>query len=377
MSEPKVSIVVPCYNVQDFIEETLDSLVAQSLRDIEVICVNDGSKDGTLSILKRYADGDDRIKIIDKENGGYGKAMNVGMAAAAGEYVGIVESDDYVEHDMFEKLYDVAKRDDLDFVKSDFIKFWTFEDGSQKTKYEKVAHKDSYYNTILDPLKNVDLFNAQMLNWTGIYKRSFIEKNDIKHNESPGASYQDNGFWFQVFCFAHRGMIIDRAFYHYRQDNAASSINQNNKVFCMLDEYGWIRDFLREHPDIEEQFIGVYHYKKTHNLDFAFSLLAPEFQMPFLERYSGEYREARDKNELDKSLFYPDEWDRICFIMDDPEGFRDDYNARLRSVEQQEAYSEAKENGRLSQALFIVRNDGFGELFAKTKNAIRRRLSSR
>ncbi len=377
MDNPKVSVVVPCYNVQSYIEETLDSLLDQTLEDIEIVCVNDGSTDDTLSILQRYAENDSRIKIIDKENGGYGKAMNVGMQASTGEYIGIVESDDYVKKNMFEWLYTTAKKSDLDFVKSDFIKFWTSDNGSKKTKYEKVAHKNSYYNVLIDPTENVDLFNCQMLNWTGIYKREFLEQNNIRHNESPGASYQDNGFWFQVFCCAHRGMIIDEAFYYYRQDNAASSINQNNKVFCMLNEYAWIREYLRRNPKIEDRFIGVYHYKKMHNLDFAFSLLAPEFQMPFLERYSKEYNEARENDELDSSLFYPDEWDRICFIMDDPEGFRNEYNSKLCDAVSQQAYEEARSKGKVALAMYIAKNDGFGALVKKTTNAIRRRMMTR
>lgn len=374
MNNPDISIVVPCYNVQFYIEETLDSLVSQTLKSIEIVCVNDGSTDETLSILQRYANSDDRIKIIDKENGGYGKAMNVGMKASIGEYIGIVESDDYIKEDMFESLYSVAKKNDLDFAKSDFIKFWTMEDESLKTKYETVAHKKSYYNQLLNPSENLDLFNCQMLNWTGIYKKDFLEKFDIKHNESPGASYQDNGFWFQVFCHGRRMMIVDKAFYYYRQDNAASSINQSNKVFSMLDEYAWIRDLLRKNPELEEQFIGIYQYKKMHNCDFAFSLLAPEFQHAFMERYSQEYREANESGELNKELFYPEEWNRIQFIMDDPEGYIEDYNQKQAAIVEQEAYNSARERGKLALAAFVLKKYGVTKLLKKTVTYMKNRI---
>lgn len=366
-TEPCVSVVVPCYNVEGYVRETLYSLVGQTLQDIEIICVNDGSTDGTLDILQEYAAVDDRVVVLDGPNGGYGHAMNVGMKAARGAFIGIVESDDFVEPEIFETLYACARENDLDFVKSDFLKFWTREDGSVEVKPEALTPNAAYYDALLDPAENLDLFNAQMLNWTGIYRTSFLREHDIRHNESPGASYQDNGFWFQVFCHAHRGMFLHRAFYHYRQDNAASSINQTNKVFCMLDEYGWIRDLLHADPDLEQRFIGIYHYKKMHNLDFAFSLLADEFQMPFLERYAREYREAAAAGELDEALFWPDEWDRVQAIMADPAAFRENYNKNRKSREYQHGYELARAKGKLSAAAYVLKHDGLGGLLKKLR----------
>ena len=104
MSQPSVSILVPCYNVEKYIHQCMDSIISQTLKDIEIICINDGSKDNTLSILKEYADKDKRIVIIDKSNSGYGDSMNQGLKKANGEYIGIVESDDFVEPNMFETL---------------------------------------------------------------------------------------------------------------------------------------------------------------------------------------------------------------------------------------------------------------------------------
>lgn len=375
--EPCVSVVVPCYNVQDYVRETLDSLIGQTLCNIEIICVNDGSTDGTLDVLNEYAAQDNRIKVIDKANGGYGSAMNAGMAVATGEYIGIVESDDYVKGDMFKTLYRAAKKNHLDFVKSDYIKFWTLEDGSIETQYEWLAPDDCYYNKVLNPRLDTSLFNIQMLNWTGIYKRDFLEKFDIKHNESPGASYQDNGFWFQVFCHGRRMMIVDKAFYYYRQDNAASSINQSNKVFSMLDEYTWIRELLRKDPELEEQFIGIYQYKKMHNCDFAFSLLAPEFQQAFMERYVREYREANDAGELKEDLFQPEEWNRLQFMMDDPEGYIADYNRKQAALKEQEAYNSARERGKKALILFVLKEYGIVELIGKTARYMKKRISGK
>ena len=131
--QPSVSILVPCYNVEKYLNQCLDSIVNQTLKDIEIICINDGSTDSTLDIIKSYADKDKRVKIIDKPNEGYGKSMNRGLDAATGEYVGIVESDDWVDTDMFKKLYDIASKNDADIVKSDFY-VYTTTDGEKNVK---------------------------------------------------------------------------------------------------------------------------------------------------------------------------------------------------------------------------------------------------
>ena len=119
----KVSIIIPTYNVEMYLVECMDSVVRQTLKDIEIICINDGSTDGSLEILKSYAEKDDRIIIVDKENGGYGIAMNIGLEKATGEYIGIVEPDDFVPINMYEDLYEIAKENNLDFVKADFYRF--------------------------------------------------------------------------------------------------------------------------------------------------------------------------------------------------------------------------------------------------------------
>lgn len=118
---PAVSVLVPCYNVEKYIRQCLDSVVGQTLTDMEIICLNDGSTDGTLAILQEYAAKDSRVHIIDKPNSGYGDGMNKGLGAATGEYIGIVESDDWAEADMFESLYTLAKEHDCDMVKSGWL----------------------------------------------------------------------------------------------------------------------------------------------------------------------------------------------------------------------------------------------------------------
>ena len=120
-TSPKISILVPICNVEKYLDECLVSLTNQTMKDIEIICLDDGSTDNSLSIIKRYAKNDTRIVIISKENSGYGDTMNLGIKKARGKYIGIVESDDFAEQDMFQKLYNIAQENDYpDVVKSNF-----------------------------------------------------------------------------------------------------------------------------------------------------------------------------------------------------------------------------------------------------------------
>ena len=283
-----VSIVVPIYNVEKYLDECLSSIQKQTLTDLEVICVDDGSKDNSLEIVKKYMDSDSRFKCITKPNAGYGDSMNRGFDAANGEYIGIVESDDYVEPNMFEILYAYAKKYNCDVVKSDYYEFTT--KNYQNQTYVQTPTDKKYYEVVLDRTLGPELFHFRMNTWTGIYRREFIKHHNIRHNETPGAAYQDNGFWFQTLSLANRIMFIDRAFYHYRQDNPNSSINSKGKVFCMCDEYAFIEDFLRKDKKLYDELVGVFLVKKFFNYMYTYKRIAEEHKLDFLNRFADDFR---------------------------------------------------------------------------------------
>ena len=106
---PKISVLVPIYNTEKYLKKCLDSIAGQTLKDIEVICVNDGSTDNSLAVAEEFAEKDPRFKVINKENTGYGNTMNIALEKASGEYIGIVESDDFAASDMFEYLYGLSR----------------------------------------------------------------------------------------------------------------------------------------------------------------------------------------------------------------------------------------------------------------------------
>lgn len=243
LSGVKVSVLVPIYNVEDFLPECLDSLVKQTLKEIEIICINDGSTDSSLEIIKNYAKNDGRIVVVNKKNSGYGDSMNKGLDRATGEYVGIVESDDFIDLDAFEKMYKLARKHELDVLKSNFYEYVT-------KKKRDVAKSNMFLpdeeNEVLDTREHRHVLYEQPSIWSAIYRRAFLNDNDIRFLPSPGASYQDAGFNFKVWAAAKRVMMINRAFLHYRQDNPNSSVKSDGKVYAVKDEYDEVERWLKE-----------------------------------------------------------------------------------------------------------------------------------
>lgn len=314
----KVSIIVPTYNVEQYLEQCMNSIIKQTLKDLEIICVNDGSTDGSLDILKKYASQDDRIIIIDKKNEGYGRAMNDGLDRASGEYVGIVEPDDYVDLHMYEDLYRIAEKNNLDIVKADFYRFVCNKKGEVLKTYDALSKDGTGYNIVIDPKKNDKIFGYVLNTWSGIYRREFIEKYHIRHNTTPGASFQDNGFWFQTFSLADRVYFVNRPYYMNRRDNPNSSVKSRTKVYCMNEEYKFIHDFLDSKPELKKKFIYVYSMRRFRNYFWTYSRIDRKFKKEYLERMAIELRDASKNNELNCSYFTPLEWKKILRIMKNP-----------------------------------------------------------
>lgn len=317
----KVSIIIPTYNVEMYLVECMESVIHQTLKDIEIICINDGSTDGSLEILKSYAQKDDRIVLVDKENGGYGIAMNIGLEKATGEYIGIVEPDDFVKLDMYESLYQIAKDNDLDFVKADFYRFKRTDEDDMNMVYNRLSKNPEDYNKVFNPSEDTEAIRYIMNTWSGIYKKEFIEKHHIRHNETPGASFQDNGFWFQTFIFATRAMIVDKPYYMNRRDNPNSSVHNREKVYCMNIEYDHIRDILMKHPELWERFKGMYWYKKYNNYIGTIRRIGMEYRREFVERFSAEFKRGLEKKELDPSVFSVAAWKKIQVVAAEPDTF--------------------------------------------------------
>lgn len=221
---PKVSIIMPTLNVKPYIKQCIESVVNQTLNDIEIIIVDAGSTDGTLEILKEYESKDSRITLLHSDQKSYGHQMNMAIDIITGEYMGIVETDDYVAYEMFEELYKLSNNGEYDLVKSSFI--YVNEDTNEiykdKNMYKQQIPDDKPFN-----LKdNAYLLTGHPSIWAGIYKTDFIKSNNIKFMEAPGGGWVDNPFFHETACLAKTIRYTDEAYYYYRESNPNSSSNK-------------------------------------------------------------------------------------------------------------------------------------------------------
>ena len=320
-SQIKVSIIMPSLNVRPFIQECMESVISQSLKEIEIICVDAGSTDGTLEFLQQYANSDSRIRIILSEKKSYGHQVNLGIDAARGTYLGIVETDDYVSPEMFRILFAAAERYELDFVKADFCRF-SGDGSNRKLEYADIAPDEYYYRTI-DPSASLPILKDGhcVVPWAGIYRLQFLRDNHIALNPSPGASYQDNGFWFQVATKAHRCRFLNSPMYYLRRDNPNSSMLSKGKVYCMCDEYDFIREHLHQSPDLEAKYAGVCAYRRFENYVFTLNRIAEEYRPDFLKRFAEDFNKIKANGELQRELYSPEKWELLDEITADPEAF--------------------------------------------------------
>lgn len=317
MQTPRVSLLVPVYNVERYLEQCLDSALSQTLSDIEVICVNDGSTDSSPEILRAYAARDERIRIINKENSGYGASMNRGLDEACGTYIGILESDDFFEPYALEHLVSAAEGASADMAKADFWFYWSVP--SERRERGQVVSAD--IAGAYCPLDKPDIFYQKPSIWSAVYKREFLLQHSVRFLETPGAAYQDCSFSFKTLALAKRAVFLDEPVLSYRQDNEASSVNSPGKVYCVCDEYAEIERFLCEHPDLRGRLEGIKSRMKYDSYMWNYERLAPELGTKFLERASEEFAYDLEQGNIDFSLFPAWTEADLHALIRDPKGF--------------------------------------------------------
>ena len=225
----KLSVIIPVYNVENYIERCLKSLIAQTIDDFEFIIVNDGSTDRSKEIiniyLKKYPN---MFKYFEKENGGLSSARNYGMKYATGEYIAFLDSDDYIEKDMYKIMYDKAKIDDADMVECDFI--WEYYDNQDRLVKIKKDKRRKYEG------KSQYIKRPRVVAWNKIIKRDIIKENKIEFPE--GLIYEDIEFFYKLIPYVKKIFYVEKYFVHYVQREKSLSNVQSEKVkdiFEILD----------------------------------------------------------------------------------------------------------------------------------------------
>lgn len=236
----KLSVLVPVYNSEKFLKDSLKSIQCFSNKDIEIICINDGSIDSSLSIINEFCVKDDRFVLLNKKNTGYGDSLNQALKIATGEYIAFLESDDTVVASVLERILRIAEDEKLDVIKGNYNLF--YEDRSDYYQNNKGVE----YNKVFAPKQKTAVFLSAPSIWSGVYRHDFLIENAISFLDTPGASYQDTSFMFKVWAMAKRAMLIDEAVINYRQDNPESSSNsRNKKIFDIFNEVAEMKSFLK------------------------------------------------------------------------------------------------------------------------------------
>lgn len=315
---PEISIIVPVYNTEMYLEECLSSICAQTLSDIEIICIDDGSTDKSGSILEQFALLDKRIKVIHKANTGYGHTMNMGISAVSGKYIGIVESDDWITENMMQTLYEAAEMYQVDFVKADFYRFVRQSDGVIRKIYNALSEQPYYYNRVFRPSEEIMSFKFPINIWSGIYRTDFIKENRIQFHESPGASFQDNGFWFQTFVLAERVVLLNRPLYMNRRDNPLSSVYCPDKVYAACGEYDFIRKWIDGLPGSQRWTKYLCAEGRVRNYFYTIDRIDDKSKEAFYIKFREDYLNLKKERELAET-FFPLGWkERINKIIENP-----------------------------------------------------------
>jgi glycosyltransferase involved in cell wall biosynthesis len=267
---PKLTIIIPVYNTEIYLRKCLDSVINQTLTDTEIICINDGSTDNSLSILKEYAALDHRIRIIDKKNGGQGVARNIAIRQAAGEYLGFIDSDDWADLHMFEELYKSAKKYSADVTLCELELYNPKNGVIYQPSWTKIPFDRNFDNSSFhwsDDLENIFKINSGPFN--RIYKTDFVKKIDAQFAE--GLHFEDILFVFNcilnatILNFIRTPLYVNR---YYREGSTSSDKGKKQfDIFVIFKKLEDSIEHLEKYPLLRDKFYEYRYSRYLFHLD--------------------------------------------------------------------------------------------------------------
>ena len=230
----KISVIIPVYNTGNYLKKCLNSILNQTLKEIEIIIVNDGSSDNSLDIIKKYMKKNKNIILINKENGGQGSARNMGISRATGEYISFVDSDDFIDEEMLEEMYLTAKENDSDIVICNISDYYE-KSGTMRDVSLNLKKEVSIQEAILYSVPSVV---------NKIYRRELLQDNKLFFNEKIW--YEDFPYSIQLLVHAKKISFINKPFYHYFHRIQSTMHNQNiSKNLDILKAYDELEEYLK------------------------------------------------------------------------------------------------------------------------------------
>lgn len=306
MTRPKVSIILPVYNVAPYLRQSLDSIISQTLKDIEIICVDDGSTDESGQILDEYKEKDERIKVIHKKNAGTGAARNDGLKIATGECIGFVDPDDWILPNMYERLYNLLQDKGLDIV------MFTPDVYNDKTgKHEGFLYfQDSNFPKFLDDKifnkDDISPFSYPMCVWNKLYRKRLFDENNIDFAE--GLDFEDHKVIFKSLFTAKRIYFIREKLYVYRHSREGSILSDNDtRMFDHIKIYDIVENILKETGNWEKFHLDFLRYK-VHNILYYYTMIKSQYKKDYYNKMVKSLRATiMSKEEIDTlSKDYPD-----------------------------------------------------------------------
>lgn len=324
---PEITVILPSYNVADYIGECLESVVTQTFRDIEIFCIDAGSTDGTLNIIDEYRKADERVKLFISEKKSFGYQMNLGISMVKSPYVAFVETDDYVLPDMLMTLYGLAKEHDTDIVKADFHNVVRLSDGQSWGLREGLgAGGTDYYDKVISLKEHPELYTAEYFYWRGLYKREFLMRHGLRFQETPGASYQDMGFFYQLYLYAEKVYFTKDAFYQYRRNREESSNYCRDALDKLMREYKYMEETIKPQAEGSGRLQPYYLERLFRQVLIRVRLLAAygdKAQEPLqaLAYFQGLFEKAEQDGEIDEMLWNAADLRELCMFLSDVEEY--------------------------------------------------------
>ncbi len=281
----KISILIPVYNAEEFLHDSIPSLLNQTLDDIELICVNDGSKDNSLNILNEFASMDSRVKVINKENGGCGSARNRALDEASGDYIYFFDPDDMIENNALKLAYNMAVKNNSDLVifKSNVFDKNGISNRETYFTYNRTIDKKDFENLSFKHIKEYVL-KGGYAPWSKLYKKDFIDSyDDFRFN--IGLAFDDTPFHVKTMLRAKRISFINKFLHHYRVDNVNSVNHTSSNGFDIFKIIDIVEDILVNENYFEELETEFYVFQIHHTLLYIVSTNSADYYDTARERF--------------------------------------------------------------------------------------------
>jgi hypothetical protein len=289
MPQPKVSVIVPVYNVARYLPQCLESLMAQTLEPVEFLLINDGSTDGSAEILQAFAAKDSRFKIVEQENQGVAATRNTGLAQARGEFIGFVDGDDWVEPDMFAHLLALAESQNAELAQCGFSWYLEQEDRHVPRDSSWIPPLLAHAGGRLRGAESI-LFEDIAL-WKKLYHRNLIEATGLRFDEQMSTG-EDAPIQLATLCLANRIVASDRPLYHYRKQRTGQLTGlRDARLLAYFRIFEKLDDLLRQH-DLTYLQPWLLHLQLSRHC-WGYEMATPDVRLIYFQRLRERFQQAK------------------------------------------------------------------------------------